>query len=159
MTRPVAVFDLDGVLADVRHRLHHLERRPRDWDAFFGAVAEDPPLETGVALARESARDCDVVYLTGRPERCRADTLAWLERQDLPAGTLEMRRERDRRPARTAKLERLRRIAADRVVAVVVDDDPQVCRAYEAAGFTVLRATWAADQPTLFDAQDGEGRT
>ncbi len=156
--RPLAVFDVDGVLADVRHRVHLVERRVKDWDAFFDAALDDPPLATGVALAVQSALDCEVVYVTGRPERCRVDTLAWFARHGLPAGRLEMRRERDRRPARTAKLELLRRLATDRVVAVCVDDDPSVCRAYAAAGFTVLQATWAHAQPSLFDAQE-QGRT
>ena len=159
MTRPLVVFDVDGVLADVRHRLHHVERRPKDWDAFFDAAPADPPLATGVALALESARDGEVVYVTGRPERCRADTLAWFARQGLPPGELSMRGPRDRRPARVAKLELLRRLARDRVVAVVVDDDLQVCRAYEQAGFTVLRATWMGEEPALEQAQEADGRT
>ena len=158
MSRPLAVFDVDGVLADVRHRLHHLERSPKDWDAFFAAAVDDPPLTTGVALARQSARDCEVVYVTGRPERCRTDTLAWFTRHGLPEGTLSMRAERDRRPARTAKLSLLRRLTTDRVVAVVVDDDPAVCRAYEGAGFPVLRATWMTGPASLSEAQQ-DGRT
>ncbi len=52
--RPLAVFDVDGVLADVRHRLRHVERRPKDWDAFFSAAVDDPPLAQGVALARRA---------------------------------------------------------------------------------------------------------
>jgi hypothetical protein len=161
--RPLAVFDVDGVLADVRHRLRHVERRPKDWDAFFAAAVDDPPLETGVALARESARDCEVVYVTGRPERCRADTLAWFRRHGLPEGRLAMRSPRDRRPARLAKPELLRRLAGDRAVAVVVDDDAQVCDAYEAAGYRVLRATWMTapgpEQLALTEAQEAQGRT
>jgi hypothetical protein len=101
--RPLAVFDVDGVLADVRHRLHHVAGRPKDWDAFFAAALDDPPLQQGVALARASAEDCDVVYVTGRPERCRADTLTWFRRHGLPEGELRMRDDRDRRPARVAK--------------------------------------------------------
>ena len=157
--RPLAVFDLDGTLADVRHRLHHLERRPKDWDAFFDAARHDPPLETGLALVRESAHDCEVVYVTGRPERCRADTLAWLREHGLPEGELAMRRRGDRRPARVAKVQLLRRLARGRVVAVVVDDDEQVCDAYEAEGWTVLRARWQATAPVLQQAQEQEGRT
>ena len=159
MTRPLAVFDIDGVLADVRHRLHHVERRPKNWEAFFAAAADDPPLQQGVALAWASAEDCDVVYVTGRPERCRADTLAWFARHGLPPGELSMRRERDHRPARLAKPGLLRRLAAGRPVAVVVDDDPQVCDAYEAAGYRVLRAQWMADAPALHAAQEDDGRT
>ena len=157
--RPLAVFDVDGVFADVRHRLHHVERRPKDWDAFFGAALDDPPLEQGVALAKASAEDCDVVYVTGRPERSRADTLTWFRRHGLPEGELRMRDDRDRRPARVAKPGLLRRLAGDRPVAVVVDDDLQVCDAYEAAGYRVLRATWMTAPPALQQAQEDEGRT
>ena len=157
--RLLAVFDLDGTLADVRHRLHHLERSPKDWDGFFRAARHDPPLEVGVALARESARDCDVAYVSGRPERCRADTLDWLARHDLPDGELSLRRPGDRRPARLAKPPALRRLAGSRLVAVVVDDDDAVCDAYERAGWPVLRATWAAGSGALEQAQEAEGRT
>ena len=157
--RPLAVFDVDGVLADVRHRLHYLEGRPKDWDAFFIAAPEDPPLAEGVALAVEAAQDCEVVYVTGRPERCRADTLAWFTRHGLPAGALSMRATRDHRPARLAKPQLLRRLAGGRVVAVVVDDDPEVCDAYEADGWSVLRATWAGCEAVLEQAQQDDGRT
>jgi len=157
--RPLAVFDIDGVLADVRHRLVHVESRPKNWDAFFAAAVDDPPLEQGVALCLESAKDCEVVYVTGRPERCRADTVAWFAQHGLPEGALSMRNERDRRPARMAKPELLRRLADGRVVAVVVDDDLQVCDAYEAAGWRVLRATWMNSAPALEQAQESDGRT
>jgi hypothetical protein len=159
VSRPLAVFDIDGVLADVRHRLHHVEGRPKDWDAFFAAAADDPPLAEGVALAQESAKDCDVVYVTGRPERCRADTLDWFRRHGLPDGRLSMRRDDDRRPARLAKPQLLRSLARDRVVAVVVDDDAQVCAAYRKAGWRVLEADWMGSQPALEQAQEQDGRT
>ncbi|GHD88106.1 hypothetical protein GCM10010508_22810 [Streptomyces naganishii JCM 4654] len=32
------MFDLDNTLADTAHRQRFLERRPRDWDAFFAAA-------------------------------------------------------------------------------------------------------------------------
>jgi phosphoglycolate phosphatase-like HAD superfamily hydrolase len=157
--RPLAVFDVDGVLADVRHRLHHLESRPKNWDAFFRDASHDPPLAEGLALCVESAKDCEVVYVTGRPEQCRQDTLAWFARHGLPEGRLSMRRAGDRRPARLAKPQLLRSLARDRVVAVVVDDDEQVCDAYEAAGWRVMRARWMDTAPLLQEAQEEEGRT
>jgi phosphoglycolate phosphatase-like HAD superfamily hydrolase len=157
--RPLAVFDVDGVLADVRHRLHHLEGRPKDWDAFFAAAVQDPPLAEGVALCLESAKECEVVYVTGRPEHCRRDTLAWFTRHGLPEGRLSMRSGGDRRPARLAKPQLLRRLARGRTVAVVVDDDEQVCDAYEQAGWPVMRARWMDTAPLLHEAQEDEGRT
>ncbi|MEU1195018.1 hypothetical protein ABZ446_02190 [Streptomyces sp. NPDC005813] len=158
-SRPLAVFDLDGTLADSAHRQRFLERTPRDWDAFFAAAPQDPPLPEGITLALESARECEVVYLTGRPERCRRDTVDWLAAQGLPAGRIWMRRNDDRRPARRTKLEILRRLARDREVRVLVDDDELVCTDAERAGFTVVRARWATTSAALKDAQEREGRT
>ncbi|MFF3611921.1 HAD family acid phosphatase [Streptomyces sp. NPDC002580] len=158
-SRPLAVFDLDGTLADSAHRQRFLERSPRDWDAFFAAAPEDPPLAEGVALALDSARECEVVYLTGRPERCRRATVEWLAAQGLPEGRMWMRRDDDRRPARRTKLEILRRLARDREIRALVDDDELVCGDAERAGFTVVRARWAAASAALKDAQGREGRT
>ncbi|OIJ63195.1 LNS2 domain-containing protein [Streptomyces mangrovisoli] len=157
--RPVAVFDLDNTLADTGHRQRFLERRPRDWDAFFAAAPQDPPIPQGVALVRKSAEECEVVYLTGRPERCRADTLDWLARHELPEGRVHMRRDGDRRPARRTKLEILRRLARTRRIRVLVDDDELVCADAEQAGFPVVRARWVTPSAELGTAQEREGRT
>ncbi|WP_282692680.1 hypothetical protein [Streptomyces sp. CC208A] len=157
--RPLAVFDLDNTLAGTAHREHFLRRRPRDWDAFFAAAPDDPPLGEGVALCRSAAEECQVVYLTGRPERCRRATLDWLAEHGLPEGPLHMRRNRDFRPARVTKVEILRRLGADREVRMLVDDDELVCAAAEEAGFAVVRARWALPSGELREAQEREGRT
>jgi phosphoglycolate phosphatase-like HAD superfamily hydrolase len=157
--RPIAVLDIDGVLADVGHRLHHLSVRPKNWEAFFAAAADDPPLAPGVALARELADTCDVAYLTGRPAALRATTVRWLERHDLPEGRLLMRRQRDFRPARVTKLEALRALAREGPVQLVVDDDTEVVAALAAAGFPVRHATWAPRSRELRRAQERDGRT
>ncbi|MGY3060897.1 phosphoglycolate phosphatase-like HAD superfamily hydrolase [Streptomyces sp. TE3672] len=157
--RPLAVFDLDGTLADSGHRQHYLEGRRRDWNGFFSAAVDDPPLPEGVRLALDSAESCEVRYLTGRPERCRRDTVAWLAEHGLPEGRVYMRREGDRRPARHTKLEILKRLGREREIRMLVDDDELVCDAAEQAGFTVVRARWAKASAALKDAQEREGRT
>ncbi|MEU4063187.1 HAD family acid phosphatase [Streptomyces wedmorensis] len=157
--RPLAVFDLDNTLAATAHRQHYLERKPKDWDAFFAAAPDDPPLDEGIGLCHEAAEECEVVYLTGRPERCRRATVEWLAEQGLPEGAVHMRRHRDFRPARVTKVEVLRRLAADRTVRMLVDDDMAVCDAAEEAGFRVVRARWAEPSETLREAQEKEGRT
>jgi len=156
--RPLAVVDLDGVLADVRHRLHHLRRRPKDWRAFFAAAPDDPPLTEGLDVVRQLAQVCEVVYLSGRPEQCRRDTLAWFERHGVPAGELHLRPRGDFRPASEVKVAALRRLRRRAPVSVLVDDDPQVLQAARAAGFDVLPATWMGAAPVLHAAQE-EGRT
>ncbi len=155
----VAAVDIDGVLADVRHRLHHLERSPKDWDGFFAAAADDPPLDEGLRVVRRLAGVCRIAYVSGRPERCRADTLAWLARHDLPDGDLLLRPLGDFRAARFLKVDLLDRLAEQGPVTVLVDDDPQVCEAARRAGYDVLPATWMAAQPTLTEAQESDGAT
>ncbi len=158
-SRPLAVIDIDGVVADVRHRLHLIQDLPKQWNAFFTAAADDPPLAEGVALVLELAGDHDVVWLTGRPERNRRLTRRWLAAQGLPDSPLLMRPDRDFRPAKVAKREELRRLRADREVAVVVDDDPDVVALLTADGFPVRLAEWLPHSSTLHKAQEAEGRT
>lgn len=169
----LAVFDIDGVLADVRHRLHHVAVRPKDWAAFFAAAPADPPLAAGlaaVAAAHEAGHR--IVYLTGRPERCRDDTLAWLAAHGLPGGPLHMRGDADRRPARVTKVATLRRLSRQHRIAACFDDDAAVVAAIRSAGFPVHHADWMGDDAeglgeapgasahaVLFEIQEGDGRT
>ncbi|MBW3574663.1 MAG: hypothetical protein KY450_07320 [Actinobacteria bacterium] len=156
--RPLAVIDIDGVLADVGHRLHFLRRRPKDWNGFFSAARTDPPHPEGLALAAELASGHEIVLLTGRPERCRADTEAWLAEHGVDHELLVMRPAGDRRPAAEVKVGLLRVLARDREVAVVVDDDVLVA-AVGAAGYPVRLATWGRPSEPLRRAQEVEGRT
>ena len=157
--RALAVFDIDGVLADVRHRLHHLQSRPQRWDAFFLSADRDPLLEEGAARLRKAQVEHEVIYLTGRPERNRGLTRTWLARHGLPTGPLHMRPDHDHRPARWVKRETLRRLARTRTIASVLDDDPAVVAVLEADGWPVELATWLPHSSTLQSAQEQQGRT
>ena len=157
--KPLAVIDLDGVVADVRHRLHHVSGKSRNWDAFFDGIAGDPVLPEGRAVVDRLAADHEIVYLTGRPERTRAQTDEWLVRHELPQGQVIMRPEGDRRPARVLKPRLLRSLAAGRQVAIVVDDDEAVCAALQRAGWQVMHADWMGESPSLRRAQESEGAT
>lgn len=157
--RPVAVFDIDGVLADVTHRLHYLQGRPQRWERFFTSADRDPLLAEGAARLRAALAEHDVVYLTGRPERTRALTTRWLRRHGLPTGPLIMREDHDYRPARWMKAEALRELAESRDVVSVLDDDPAVVEHLSADGWPVELATWLPHSSTLRRAQDRQGRT
>jgi phosphoglycolate phosphatase-like HAD superfamily hydrolase len=153
----LAVFDVDGVVADVRHRLHHLERR-RDWEAFFDAADEDPLLEAGARLVADLDGQHEIVWLTGRPEWLREVTENWLERNGLPGGEVHLRPYGDFRPAPRYKLDVLRELAG-RGIAAVVDDDDEVVGAARAAGFPAVLADWVPRDRRLRRAQDRDGRT
>jgi phosphoglycolate phosphatase-like HAD superfamily hydrolase len=153
----LAVFDIDGVVADVRHRLHHLDS-PRSWHRFFAAAGADTLLAEGARLAAEMATQHEVVWLTGRPEWLREITFDWLARHGLPGSELHLRPPRDYRPAPLYKREALRRMAA-RGIAAFVDDDDEVVQTALQAGYPAVLADWLPRDAALRDAQDRLGRT
>jgi hypothetical protein len=157
----LAVFDIDGVVADVRHRLHHL--RPRgsgrpNWQRFFAAADADPLLPEGAALVGDLGAEHEIVWLTGRPEWLRTTTLDWLARHGLPGHELHMRPSGDYRPARFYTLDVLAGLRG-RGVAAVVDDDPEVIDAAVDAGFPAALAEWVPRDGGLRNAQENLGRT
>ena len=153
------MIDIDGVVADVRHRLHHLRRAPARWDRFFAAASADPLLTVGADLARNLASDHPLVWLSGRPEWLRAVTQSWLDDHDLPLGQLLLRPDGDYRPAAQFKLGEVRRLASSQGIAAMLDDDPAVVRAVRQAGFPVVLADWVPHERTLREAQERHGRT
>ncbi len=149
MNQPIAVVDIDGTVADVRHRLHLLAGAPThaDWVQFFDAAGDDPLIPEGAAVAHELATEHTIVWLTGRPERVRALTEDWLHRYELPASRLLMQCSDDPRLARVVKLEHLDKLSAAEPVALVVDDDPRVVDLIAAAGYRTRLADWMPWRP------------
>ena len=83
------VFDLDGTLADVRHREHFIAgERPKNWVAFFEACDADRPIVPAItvldALARAHGPPHVIEIWSGRGEghegSVRRKTIQWLTR-------------------------------------------------------------------------------
>jgi hypothetical protein len=155
----IAVIDIDGVVADVRHRLSTLRHRPPRWDLFFDYADEDPLLEVGAQLVHKLAEEHTIIWLSGRPEHLRDVTEDWLAQYKLPGDRLELRYPHDYRPARIMKLERIRGLARHATVAAIVDDDPDVVDTLVEAGFPAMLAEWVPHEKTLHRAQERDGRT
>jgi hypothetical protein len=161
--RPIAIVDLDGVVADVRHRLHFLQGKPKDWDRFFAAAPADPAHPEGLAVVARLTDDHEIVFVTGRPDRLRRDTVEWLGTYGLGEHRLFMRPDGDRRPAAQVKRELVTGLARDREIGIVVDDDELVLDALRDAGYPTFAADWerrlAEDERALLDAQEVSGQT
>jgi hypothetical protein len=161
--RPIAVVDLDGVVADVRHRLRYLAGRPKDWDRFFAAARSDPAHPEGLAVVAHLAENHEIVFVTGRPNRLRDDTVEWLEEHGLGGHRLMMRPDGDRRPAAQVKRQLVVALARDREIGIVVDDDALVLQALREAGYPTFTADWerrlAEDERALLEVQEINGQT
>jgi len=94
----IVICGLDGVLALLEHRLHHLynEEGVKHWDRFLAACGEDMPnLPLIDRLNEARAAGTPVVLLTGRSAAARAQTLQWLADWHIGYDALWMRPERD----------------------------------------------------------------
>ena len=77
------VFDIDGVLADHRHRFKLIEQAPKNWDLYYDLMGADT-LYGEVAAIMESLGDHHNIFLcTGRPQKFRERTIKWLDSCDL----------------------------------------------------------------------------
>lgn len=79
----VAIWDIDNVLADDRHRLRLIDWSKEGDDryrAYNAALSQDPVChvkEFNLTLAM----GCTPVFFTGRPEYARIETSIWLQRR------------------------------------------------------------------------------
>ena len=148
------VCDLDGTLCNIEHRLHHIQReddqtklkRKPDWDAFFAGVKHDTMNEPVAEILYQLARldTYKVVFCSGRPERCRADTREWL-RTHLKGWAnwddceLYMRQDGDRRRDDIVKQEILDQHIDKDDIAVVLDDRQSVVDMWRRNGLTCFQ--------------------
>jgi len=50
VTEELVIFDIDGTLADVSERIHHVSKKPKNWNAFFAGMAQDKAIHSMVRL-------------------------------------------------------------------------------------------------------------
>jgi phosphoglycolate phosphatase-like HAD superfamily hydrolase len=129
MTKRAYIFDIDGTLSNVAHRLHHIEKKPADWPAFLAAVDQDAPIPHMIELAQRLAEHDDILFVTGRSDDVRPETLTWLQAQ-LPCGgawidstDLFMRRHGDHRADTIVKSELMDLVIAAGWTPILVFED------------------------------------
>jgi phosphoglycolate phosphatase-like HAD superfamily hydrolase len=130
---PAYLFDIDGTLADCSHRLHHIKGEKKDWEAFYDGCPDDEPimavLHVAQALQRDRGRSpgtangAEIVFMTGRSERCRKDTRTWLLWWGLRPISLYMRADGDHRTDDVVKKEMLDRVRADGFAPILAFED------------------------------------
>ena len=80
MKKQTIIFDVDGTIADVEHRRHHVTQQPTDWKSFKEQTRFDTPVEWVCDIAkRHIARGDDVAFFSARNEEQRSITEAQIE--------------------------------------------------------------------------------
>lgn len=142
---PLYIFDLDGTLANIDHRLGLLKVKVEEkmnWDAFFAGIPNDTPNEWVVSLLNLCDERGVILILTARPERTREATEDWLSWHAIPYDALYMRPKgvrEDDSELKVKMLEKFLRLHPGLRVEFVVDDRKRVVEAYRKAGYNALQ--------------------
>lgn len=152
----IVIFDLDGTLADGRHRLHALPKKspeePRSWDEFNRLSIHDTPIYDNIEICNALyADDKEIVILTGRNEIAREDTVEWLRIHDVHYDRLIMRGYDDARKDIYTKEEAIKQIGVWNVLCAF-DDLPHVVKHLRGMGITTYQVTEHEDE-TRVDLQ------
>lgn len=127
--RPAIIVDLDGTLALFNGR------EPFEFEKCDTDLLNEPVATTVFALAMR-----DVLIVTGRYERVRTQTEAWLDLHGIPYDALFMRRDGDNRKDADVKREIYYAEIADRYdVLLVLDDRNQSVEGWRQLGLVCFQ--------------------
>ena len=136
----IVVFDIDGTLAKIDHRLHHVKKKPKDWTSFDAEISQDGVNEPVAEVMRSMSSRNLILLASGRNERSRFKTEEWLSLHNLNNyQKLYMRPKLDYRCDSVVKKEILDQIIADYGKPdMVFDDRPRVVNMWRESGIFVL---------------------
>ena len=149
----LVVFDIDGTLANIEHRRHYVQSKPKNWHAFNEAMVHDTVYEPVLHLNHmfstfSAGHDYDVALASGRGEEYREHTVKWLHDKDVYYDHLFMRPAKDNRPDYIIKEEILEKIIEiyGKKPDMVVDDRPQVVRMWREKGIFVFDVNQSGEE-------------
>lgn len=139
------VCDLDGTLAKIDHRLHHVrndDKKKNRWDKFFLEMDQDEVNDWCRAILDSMSDKYPITYATGRPEDYMNLTVPWLQENGLryPGSRLFSRLKGDFRKDDIVKEIILEfEIKTRYDILMVIDDRQQVVDMWRKHGYTVLQ--------------------
>ena len=139
----IFLVDIDGTIADPKHRLHFIDTKPADWDGFFQACPDDLPIPEVIEVIRSlKLAGNHIVLVSGRSDAIKDKTTQWLEDFDVPFDDLYMRKAGDHREDNVVKAELLHQLSLvwDREqIRGVFEDRQQVVDMYRKEGLRVFQ--------------------
>jgi len=144
------IFDLDGTIANVEHRVHMIkydghpedfgcpEFKP-DYDSFNAACVDDTPYDDIVNLMVTLNMEYEIIICTGRMSNVKKQTENWLSDNGIMHDRLMMRAVDDFRSDVEVKQEMLDDIITFFNVFMVFDDRDVLVKFWRSKGLTCLQ--------------------
>ncbi len=138
----IVICDIDGTLADLKHRRKYVLEEKKDWAKFFSLMGRDKVRDdvAGEVLKYEG-EGYEIFLVSGRPENYREKTEAWLEKKFKGYRfykTLFMRRADDKRDDVEVKKDIYEKFFKQFKIHKVFDDRPRVIRMWKEQGLDVV---------------------
>ena len=139
MADELVIFDIDGTLADISERIHHIKKKPKNWNAFNEGMAKDKAIHSMVRLCNILfASGLHIILCSGRNERNRPETVEWLSRQGINYHELLLRKDEDYRPDAVVKQELIQSLDKSKIL-FVVEDRSRVVEMWRSEGLICLQ--------------------
>jgi phosphoglycolate phosphatase-like HAD superfamily hydrolase len=139
VSEEIVIFDIDGTLSDVSERIHHVKKKPKNWNAFFQGMAQDKAIHSMVRLCNLLyASGVQIILCSGRSEEHRQQTIDWLTQQGVNYHDLILRKDNDRRTDSVVKREMLAAIDKSKIL-FVVEDRSRVVEMWRSEGLVCLQ--------------------
>jgi hypothetical protein len=136
------LFDIDGTIADIKHRRSYLDGSTPDWRSFNSKMGDDTPNYPVVELYKTlwDSERYHMFLVSGRGEEHRKITETWLTWNSIPFERLLMRPRKDFRPDVEIKQEILLQLKAEgKEISFVVDDRNSVVDMWRKNNVTCLQ--------------------
>jgi len=139
----IFIFDLDGTLALIDHRRHLVEGVKKDWRKFFEECVYDLPNDPVISMAKmiRKASPINIIMIfSGRSEDVRAETVAWLDKHEVPYDKLVMRLTGSFEPDEEIKRRWLHvHVGRKEAICAVFDDRQKVVDMWRSEGLTCFQ--------------------
>ncbi len=134
------IFDLDGTLADIQHRLHHIQKDDKDWDSFNKDCLHDHPKKRIIALLNMCRREgYQIAIMSGRDAAYKHLTEQWLREMGIYWSKLLLRPHGDHRSDTVVKKELFVANFHVEDVWFVIEDRDKVVDMWRELGLTCLQ--------------------
>ena len=153
MDRPLYIFDIDGTIALIDHRIYKLDEKhnPNRWREFYALCGKDKPnIPIIKIMSALRVMGADIWFFSGRSSEVRNKTVEWIAEHtafmsfDVDSPILTMREEGDYTPDNELKqswFDNMLWEDKERLVAVF-DDRNQVVDMWRRNGVTCLQVAF-----------------
>lgn len=139
--RKLYVFDLDGTLANLDHRLNLIKCEKPDWPSFYRSCVSDTPKQWTIDLLNILRSHGDILILSGRSDEVEGYTRDWLIQHHILYDYLVMRPAGNYEADDKLKKKMMDDFLRDKdfKVQFIVDDRQRVVDMWRDNGYNVLQ--------------------